>query len=79
MVIRHGSLFTACLDRKLTSQFLSFWEWSYLKEMRSHFDLFAGGANFLGVQRRFTSEVPQMVALGELAPAMHKRTEIQKL
>ena len=55
------------------------WEWSYLKEMRAHFDLFVGGTNFRGVQGRFTSEGFQLVALGELAHGMYERIEIQKL
>ena len=55
------------------------WQWSYLKEMRAHFDLFVGGENFRGVQLRFTSEGSQLVALGELAHGMYERTEIQKL
>ena len=55
------------------------WEWSYLKEMRAHFDLFVGGANFRGVQRRFTSDGFQLVALGELAHSVYGRIEIQEL
>ena len=53
------------------------WEWSYLKEMRAHFDLFWGGENFRGVQ--FTSEGSQLIALGGLEHGVYERNEVQKL
>ena len=53
------------------------WEWSYLKEMRAHFDLFWGGANFRSVQ--FASEGSQLVALGGVEHGVYERNEVQKL
>ena len=57
----------------------SVWEWSYLKDMRAHFDLFWGGENFRGVQFRFTSEESHLVSLGGLEHGVYERNEVQKL
>ena len=54
------------------------WEWSYLKEMRAHHDLFVGGL-FRGLQWHFGPERSKVVAAGEVQHAQYLRNQLQEV
>ena len=54
------------------------WEWSYLKEMQAHHDLFVGGL-FRGLQWRFGPEGSKVVAAGEVQHTQYFRNQLQEL
>ena len=53
------------------------WEWSYLKEMRAHHDLFVGGL-FRGLQWRFGPEGSKVVT-AEVQHTQYFRNQLQEL
>ena len=54
------------------------WDWSYIKEMLAHHDLFVGGL-FRGLQWRFGPEGSKVVAVGEVQHEQYLRNQLQEL
>ena len=53
-------------------------DWSYIKEMLAHHDLFVGGL-FRGLQWRFGPEGSKVVAVGEVQHEQYLRNQLQEL